>query len=179
MKRIVFIFGSIAGLIEVAMFFITMPLMGDGTLAFENGEIIGYSTMIVALSMIFFGVKSFRDNHNEGKITFGKAFQVGIFIALVASAIYALGWEAYMATGTGPDDFMEQYTDQYVTQMESEGASQSEIDEMKSEMQSMSEMYKNPVIRFGMTLMEILPVGLVITLITAAAVRRSEVKVSV
>ncbi|MEZ4973737.1 MAG: DUF4199 domain-containing protein [Cyclobacteriaceae bacterium] len=179
MKKVVFIFGSIAGLIEVAMFFISMPLMGNGTISFENGEVIGYSTMIIALSMIFFGVKSFRDNHSEGKITFGKAFQVGIFIALLAGVIYALGWEAYMATGTGPDEFMTQYTDQYVSQMENEGASPAEIDEMKSEMQSMSEMYKNPVIRFGMTLMEILPVGLVITLITAAVVRRSEVKVSV
>lgn len=179
MKKIVLIFGAIAGLIEVAMFFITMPLMANGTIAFENGEVIGYSTMIIALSMIFFGVKSFRDNHNEGKITFGKAFQVGIFIALLAGVIYALGWEAYLATGTGPDQFMEQYTNQYVAQMENEGASRAEIDEMKSEMLSMSEMYKNPVIRFGMTLMEILPVGLVITLITATVVRRSAAKVSV
>lgn len=178
MKKIVFTFGTIAGLIAVAMFFISMPLMNNGIVSFENGEVIGYSTMIIALSMVFFGVKSFRDNHGNGMITFGKAFQVGIFIALLAGVIYALGWEVYLVTGTGSEDFMQQYTNQYIEQMQSQGASQSEIEEMKSEMQSMSEMYKNPLIRFGMTLMEILPVGLVITLITAAVVRRSEIKVA-
>lgn len=173
MKKTVLIFGAIAGLIAAAMLFISMPLMGNGTLSFENGEIIGYAIMIIAMSMIFFGVKSLRDNHNEGKITFGKAFQTGVSIALVAGVVYALGWEVHMAMGTGPEDFMDKYTMQYVEQMQSEGASQQEIDEMKAEMRSMSEMYKNPVMRFGMTLMEILPVGLVITLITAAVIRRS------
>lgn len=165
-------FGLIAGLIVTTLMLVSMPLMGNGTISFENGELFGYATMIIALSMIHFGVKSFRDNHNEGVISFGKAFQVGILITAIAAVIYASGWEVYVSTSSS--DFMEQYTTQYLEQMEKEGASTEEIDQMHIQMNEMAEMYKNPIIRFGMTLMEIVPVGLVITLLSAFLLKRDE-----
>ena len=174
MKKIIFVFGTIAGIIVSALMLISMSLMNYGMMSFENGELTGYASMIIALSMIYFGVKSFRDDHLSGVITFGKAFQVGILIALIASVIYASSWEAYLASGSGSQGFMDQYTTQYIERMKTEGASVAEIEEMKSEMSSMAEMYRNPVFRFGMTLVEILPVGLVITLLSAAILRRHE-----
>lgn len=175
MKRVVLTFGTIAGLITAAMFFISMPLLKSGVLNFDNGEIVGYATMIIALSLIFFGVRSFRDNNHAGVISFGKAFQVGILIAGLASFIYALGWEAYLAIDADPDNFMSEYTAHYIEQMQKDGASQAEMDEMRTEMASMSEMYRNPLVRFGITLMEILPVGLAITIISALILRRARV----
>lgn len=172
MSKVVLIFGLIAGLIVTTLMLVSMPLMGNGTISFENGELFGYTSMIIALSMIYFGVKSFRDNHNNGVLSFGKGFQVGILIAAIAAVIYASGWEVYISTSSG--DFMAQYTEQYLEQMEKEGASVTEIEEMKVEMDSMAEMYKNPLIRFGMTLMEIVPVGLAITLLSAFFLKRSE-----
>jgi hypothetical protein len=172
MKKIVLTFGLIAGLIVTALMLASMPLMGDGTISFENGELLGYTSMIIALSLIYFGVRSFRDNHNGGVLSFGKGFQVGILIAAIAAVIYASGWEVYVNTSSG--DFMEQYTEQYLQQMEKEGATTTELDEMKVEMDSMAEMYKNPLIRFGMTLMEIVPVGLIITLLSAFLLKRNE-----
>lgn len=164
-------FGLIAGIIVTTLMLISMPLMGNGTISFENGELFGYTSMIIALSMIYFGVRSFRDNHNNGVLSFGKGFQVGILIAAIAAVIYASGWEVYVNTSSG--DFMEQYTTQTLEQMEKEGASVTEIEEMRVEMDSMAEMYKNPVIRFGMTLMEIVPVGLIITLLSAFLLKRN------
>ncbi len=172
MRKVVLTFGLIAGLIVTTLMLISMPLMGNGTISFENGELFGYATMIIALSMIYFGVKSFRDNHNNGVLSFGKGFQVGILIAAIAAVIYASGWEVYLSTSSG--DFMEQYTTQYLAQMEKEGASATEIEQMKTEMDSMAEMYKNPLIRFGMTLMEIIPVGLIITLLSAFLLKRND-----
>ena len=90
MKRIILIYGLLAGTIVGSMFFITMPLYEKGILTMENGELVGYSTMIVALSLIFFGVKSYRDNHLDGAITFGNALKVGLLITLIASLIYAI-----------------------------------------------------------------------------------------
>ncbi|MEQ8363285.1 MAG: DUF4199 domain-containing protein [Cyclobacteriaceae bacterium] len=171
MRKVVLTFGLIAGLIVTALMLASMPLMGNGTISFENGELLGYSSMIIALSLIYFGVRSFRDNHNGGVLSFGKGFQVGILIAAIAAIIYASGWEVYLSTSSG--DFMEQYTVQYLEQMEKEGATATELDEMKVEMHSMAEMYKNPLIRFGMTLMEIVPVGLIITLLSAFLLKRS------
>lgn len=171
MKKVVLTFGLIAGLIVSTLMLASMPLMDKGIISFENGQLFGYTTMAIALSMIFFGVKSYRDNHNGGIISFGKAFQVGILIAAVASVIYALSWEVYMNVSSG--DFMEQYTARYLEQMQNEGASAAEMAEMKNSMSEMAEMYKNPLIRFGMTLMEIIPVGLIITLISAFILKRN------
>jgi len=171
MSKVFLTFGLIAGLIVTILMLVSMPLMGNGTISFENGELFGYTSMIIALSMIYYGVRSFRDNHNNGVLSFGKGFQVGILIAAIAAVIYASGWEVYISTSSG--DFMEQYTVQYLEQMEKEGASVTEIEEMKVEMESMAEMYKNPLIRFGMTLMEIIPVGLIITLLSAFLLKRN------
>jgi len=172
MSKVVLTFGLIAGAIVAALMWLSQPLMGNGTISFENGMLVGYATMIIALSLVFVGVKSYRDNYNNGTLTFGKGFQVGILIAIVASFVYAVSWEAYLTTLDG--DFMEQYSTQYIKQMERDGATASEIEEMRVEMTSMSDMYKNPLIRFGMTLMEIVPVGLVIALLSAVILKRGQ-----
>src|ERR1700712_2592846 len=93
MKKTVLVFGGISGLISALMFFITIPLYESGALDLNNGMYIGYTTMVIASSMIFFGIKSYRDKQLGGIIKFGNAMKVGALIALVASFIYAIGWE--------------------------------------------------------------------------------------
>ena len=167
MCKIVLVYGIIAGLLMDAMFLISFSLMEKGILP-EHSELLGYTTMIIILSLIFFGIKSYRDKHNNGAMTYWKGFKVGIAIAGMASLFY------YNSTDL-KDTFMQKYTDQILKNMQQEGKSQEEIDKKKEEMNSMAEMYKNPFIRFGMTLMEIFPVGLAITLISAGVLRKKEV----
>ena len=88
MKKIVIIYGFIAGLIVGGLMLLNMPLWESGVINFDNGELIGYTTMVIALSMVFFGIKSFRDNYNGGAVTFWNAFRVGILITLIASVMY-------------------------------------------------------------------------------------------
>jgi len=173
MKKIIFTFGSIAGAIVVAMVFITFPLYENGTLNFDNGEWLGYTSMVIALSLIFFGVKSYRDNHLGGTIKFGKAFQVGLLIAVVASLFYAIGWEVYLNRFV--PDFMEQYSNHYIEKAKASGARTAEIQKIVNEINNAKEMYKNPFLRFGITLSEIFPVGLVIALISAVILRKKEI----
>lgn len=105
MKRIVWTFGLIAGAIMAAMIFITMAFQDQiGT---DKGEIIGYTTMILAFLMVYFGIRSYRDNVMAGTIGFGRAFKVGILITLVASACYVAAWELVLHT-LAPD-FAEKY----------------------------------------------------------------------
>ena len=172
MKRIVLIYGLIAGLIPVSMFIITLPLYDKGIVNFDNGMVIGYATMVIAFSLIFFGVKNYRDNHLNGSISFGKAFKIGILVTLIASLMYAIGWEFYY--NVFASDFMEKYTAHYLDKLAEGGASASEMDAARLEMQKSVEMYKNPILRFAMTLMEIAPVGFVITLICAGLLKRSQ-----
>jgi hypothetical protein len=118
MKKIVLVYGLLSGAIVGAMFFITMPLYERGILTMENGELVGYSTMVVALSLIFFGVKSYRDNYLSGSITFGKALTVGLLITLIASLIYAITWEVIYNTMT---DFVKEMGDKYFEKLRAEG----------------------------------------------------------
>src|ERR1043165_378707 len=93
MKKIILTYGLIAGAIVSAMMLISMPLYNKGLISLDYGELIGYTTMVIALSMVFFGIKSYRDDHQNGAITFGKALQVGLLISVIATVMYAFAWE--------------------------------------------------------------------------------------
>ena len=170
MKKIVLIYGLIAGVIVGAMMMITIPLYESGTLKLENGEWLGYTTMVIALSMVFFGMKSYRDNHLGGSITFGNALKVGLLITLIAALIYAFSWEITRLNMKG--DFMTLYGEKQIEKMKIEGATEAALIEAKEKMDDFGLMYKNPFIRFGITLMEIAPVGILISLLSAGLLRK-------
>lgn len=173
MKKIVITYGLIAGSIVAAMMLITMPLFKSGTLASENGELLGYSTMVIALSMIFFGVKTFRDKHSNGAITFGKGVKVGLLITLIAAVMYSTAWEiSLVAQDMG--DYMVNWTQKQYDELKASGASEAELQAAKEKWAQLLEYYNILPLRFAMTMVEILPVGLLITLISAALLRKKE-----
>ena len=171
MTKIVLIFGLISGAIAGGLMWILMGTVNTGSIDFDNGMIWGYATMIIALSLVFFGIKSYRDNHG-GKITFVKGLQVGILISLISAVCYAAAWELYYPR-IG-DEFMQKYTTYYLDKMKKEGASDAEIEKARTESEQFMEMYKNIFVRFAMSLMEILPVGVIVTLLSALLLRRKE-----
>ena len=129
----------------------------------------GYLVMLVALSLIFVGVKRYRDVERGGVIGFGRAFATGIGIALVAAIIYVVGWELYLAVSG--KDFMAEYTASILGDMRAEGAAAAAVDAKAAEMRAMAEYYRNPLFRLPMTFVEIFPVGLLVTLASAALLR--------
>jgi amino acid transporter len=170
MKRIVLVYGIIAGLIVGAMFFVTAPFYNNGTLNSSNGMAVGYASMVVALSLVFFGVKSYRDQHQKGEITFGRAFKVGILITLVATVLYALSWEvAYSTVSKG---YAEKMTTEYIEKAKAEAKSEAELQATITEMEQYKKMYESILFRFPMSMIEILPVGLLITLVSATLLKR-------
>lgn len=172
MTKIVLIFGLISGAIAGGLMWILMGTVNTGSIDFDNGMIWGYATMIIALSLVFFGIKSYRDNHG-GKISFVKGLQVGILISLISAVCYAAAWELYYPR-IG-DEFMQKYTTYYLDKMKKEGASDAEIEKARTESEQFMEMYKSIFVRFAMSLMEILPVGVIVTLLSALLLRRKEV----
>lgn len=171
MKKIVLTYGILAGAINAGMAYALTTVFGD-ELMHANAEWVGYTVMIIALAMIFVGVKQYRDRELGGVIKFGRAFLVGLYIALVASVIYVGVWEIYM--NTEGEDFIEEYTSSYITQMEEDGATPAEIKEVEAEMDYYKEIYRKPLLRMLVTLSEILPVGLIIALISAAVLRNNK-----
>src|SRR5690349_21317644 len=165
MTRIVLIFGLISGAIVGALMFILVSVVGAGAIDFDNGVIWGYATMIIALSMVFFGVKSYRDN-NGGRITFLKGLQVGILISLISAVCYAAIWEVYYPV-VG-QEFMQKYTAHELDKMKKGGASDAEVEKARVDSEQFMELYKNLFVRFAMSMMEIAPVGVIVTLVSAA-----------
>jgi hypothetical protein len=137
------------------------------------GMWVGYLVMVVALSVMFFGIKAYRDNTLGGVIKFKTAFLVGLLITLVASVVYVLGWEAYLASSDYK--FMEQYTSSQIEKLKAKGLTGEQLEKQVAELNYWKEMYKNPLVRAAMTMMEIFPVGLIIALLCAAILRKSEV----
>jgi hypothetical protein len=175
MTRIVLIFGLISGAIAAALMWIMLAAMKSGAIDLEHGSmayVTGYASMIISLSLVFFGVKSYRDN-NGGHITFLKGLQVGILIGLISAVCYAASWEVYFRTGGSK--FMQEYSQKYVEHMKENGATDDQIANAQVEMAHMTELYQNFFFRFGLTLMEILPVAVIVTFISAALLRKREI----
>ena len=171
MKKIVRNYGLLAGGILAVVMLITTPLWSSGKMSMEAGGWVGYISMIVALSAVFFGVRTYRDKEAGGTISFGKAFQVGLLITLVASAIYVAVWMLYLNFG-GAGDFMEQYYQYSVEQLRQSGKPAADIEQEIAKMAEFKEMYKSPLVQIGITFLEIFPVGLIISLLSAALLRK-------
>jgi Protein of unknown function (DUF4199) len=174
MQRTVLTFGMISGLIILILGYATRPIWmdADGKMDMSTGELLGYINMIIALSMIFFGIRQFRDRHLEGKITFGKAFKVGFLISLVASVIYMVGWMIYYNTSEMAQSFPAQYMAYMKEQWLASGMTPEQISEKAAGYEKNMKLYNNPVIMAGMTLVEILPVGLLVSLISAFILKK-------
>ena len=170
MKRIVLTFGLIAGAILSVMMVVSMRFIDQ--IGFDKGEIIGYTTMVLAFLMVYFGVRSYRDNVAKGALSFGRAFTVGLFITLIGSACYVATWEVLYYNFM--PDFGDKYAQATIERAKAKGATQQQLDVQIKQMEQFKEMYKNPVVNVAMTLVEPLPVGLVITLVCAGILRRKK-----
>lgn len=163
MQKIVLTFGLIAGVIMSAMLALTVPF--QDALGFDKGAILGYTSMVLAFLMIYFGVRSYRDTVGEGAVTFGRAFMVGLAIMLVATACYVVTWEVIYYTSSG--DFAEKYAAHAMAEARASGASEAELAAKAKEMAEFGELYKNPLVNIAFTLLEPLPVGIPFALLSA------------
>lgn len=167
MKRIL-TYGVIAGLIAgLGLSLQTVMMKDHGT----GSMVLGYLTMLVALSTVFVAIKQRRDVDGGGVIRFWPAFGLGIGISLVAAVMYVAAWEITQAVTHM--DFANDYSRSMLEQARAKGTSAAELARMSAEMEGFKAMYANPLYRWGMTAVEILPVGLLVSLISAALLRNS------
>lgn len=172
MLRIILLYGIIGGVIVGA------PMLW-GMLTFdvsagempENGAIIGYTTMLLALTGVFLGVKHYRDKELGGVIRFWPALGVGLGIGGVASLGWVIAWEiSLMATKF---DFASMYGQMMLEQAQKDGASAEKLAQVAKDSAAFAEMYANPVVRMGITFLEMFPIAVVIALVSAGLLRNS------
>jgi hypothetical protein len=168
MKKTVLTFGIIAGLV-------ISVLMG-GSLVFANkigsghSLVLGYTTMVASFLLVYFGIRSYRDNTLDGQISFGRAFTCGILITLITCVFYVAMWEILYFNFM--PHFMDSYFAAQIHKVESSGLDPATTAAQVAAIRHSQELYQNPLVNMAYTFMEPLPVGLIMTLLSAAVLRR-------
>ena len=172
MKKNIIICGLIAGIIVSVLMLSSVNYLShcEGNVDWNTSMLIGYASMLIAFSLVFIGIRNYRDKYDGGGVSFGKAFKIGIMIVSIASTIYVAAWliDYYFFI----PDFMDKYSAHMLDELKASGASQIEIDKQAKEMASFGKMFQNPFFNAMMTYAEILPVGLIVTLISSLILKR-------
>ena len=170
MFRNILIFGVIGGIVVGAPMVLLTALSGGKTL-FEGGMVLGYAIMLIALSTIFIAIKRQRDVNGGGVIRFWPALGMGLAITVIATVFYAAAWE--LAQAISGVDFPTVYGNAMIEKLQAKGASPEKIAAMRAEMAQFAVQYRNPLFRIPMVMVEILPVGVLVSVVSAALLRIS------
>jgi hypothetical protein len=168
MKKTILTFGLLSGAVLAGMMAATLPFMDR--IGFQYGELIGYTTMVVAFMLVFFGIRSYRETVGNGYITFGRAFKVGILIVLIASVCYVISWQIIYFNFI--PDFADKYSAYMIEKSRAAGAGPEEIASQTAKMEWFKVILQNPFYSSLVVLLEPLPAGLIITLISALILRK-------
>jgi len=170
MLRKILIYGVIAGLIVGTALSVTVIAMQDQAPS-GYGMLIGYLIMLVGLSLVFVAIKRHRDVELGGVIRFWPAFGLGLGVSFVASLCYVLAWEAAQAMTNL--EFASTYASAVIERQKAQGVSGEALAKLVAEMERFKINYANPAYRLPMTFTEIFPVGVIVSLISAALLRNS------
>lgn len=173
MRKIVLTFGIISGAIMAGMFLLTLPF--HDRIGNDAGMLIGYTTMVAASLLVYFGVRRYRDTIAGGRVTFGRALAVGAMIGAVSGLCYTAAWEViYYGTDVGTG-YMAKYQESELAKERAAGATPAQLEAKRAEMAKFAELYdKNPAVNAAMTFMEPLPVWVVAALISAGVLSRRQ-----
>lgn len=164
MKKIVLVYGGIAGLIVLPML-ILLVTAGEGLQNAASGMVVGFASMLLAFSMIFFGTRSYRNNYLGGRISFGRAFATGTLIALLASTIYVVAW-VVLSKAFYPE-FADDYARISIEKLKESGLSGEDLDRKIRSVEKDMAFYKTWPGLILYTYAEILWIGIPIALLSA------------
>ena len=168
MKKTVLTFGLIAGLI-ISVLMDSSVLLSD-KIGSGHSLVLGYANMVASFLLIYFGIRSYRDNTLAGQISFGRAFACGILIALITTVCYVATWEVLYFKFI--PHFMDSYFAAQIHRVQSSGLDPAATAARVADIERSQQLYQNPLVNMAYTFIEPLPVGLIITLISAAILRR-------
>jgi hypothetical protein len=167
-KKTVITFGLISGVISSFLMACSIPFYHR--IGNDRALILGYTSIVLSFLMVYFGIRSYRDNVADGQISFAKGFGIGICITLISCVFYVATWQVLERTVF--TDFMDQYSATMIAKAQASGESAQVVQAKIDEIQRMKVMYANPLYNVLYTFIEPFPVGLLITLISAAVLKK-------
>lgn len=170
MKNVLIRYGIISSLIVCVLMLFSFPIMKNPE-NYSLAEIFGFTSILLSLSTIFIAVKTYRDKYNNGKIKFGKAFLIGLYITLIAGTMYALTFTVYNSLSGDP--FGSFYRDYSISEIEKLNLEPLQKQAKIADLDKNIAMFSNPLVMFLVGLfVEYTPMGLIVSLISAAVMRR-------
>lgn len=170
MRKNILIFGLVLGTILCAnMFYMVRQCYTNPD--FSGNDIMGYAGMVVIFSLIFFGIRNYRNNELAGIISFGQAFKTGLYIALTGATTYVVVWLFYYYLFV--PDFLDAYIPHVLKEIPQNDTAA--LEAKTKEMADFKEMYKNPGFIVLITYFEVLPVGIVVALVSSFILKRKTV----
>jgi len=169
MKKNVLVYGLISGIFVAAFMSFSVAYCYSNN-SFDGSMLLGYTAMLLSFSLIFVGVKNYRDQQSKGVISFGKAFLMSLYMALIASTLYVIGW--MIAYYNFFPDFIEKLASYQLSPARVSHMTPAEVAGITEQIETFKRWYATPIGVAGATYMEILPVGLVVSLITALILKR-------
>jgi hypothetical protein len=168
MKKTVLTFGLISGVIVSGMLVAVLPFHDE--IGLDRSMVVGYTSMVLAFLLIYFGVRSYRDNVAGGRVSFGRAMAVGSLIGLVSSLCYVATWEVVYFNFT--PDYLDKYAAKVIQEARASGETEAAIAQKKAELEKFALAYQNPAYNAAVTLLEPLPVALIVALVSAGVLSR-------
>jgi hypothetical protein len=169
LKKIILTFGLISGVISSVLMCATIPFLRD----LEHGDkglVIGYTSIVLSFLLVYFGIRSYRDNLAGGSVTFGRAFGIGIGITLISCVFYVVTWEIlYFNFMHG---FMDSYFAKLIQKAQTAPGTPEAIQAKVAAIRQSQRLYENPLVNALYTFIEPFPVGLLMTLISAVSLRK-------
>jgi len=162
MKKFVLSYGLIGGclLIGLGLFnwFVIAQMFG-----YNASEIFGYLSIILALLCIPLGIRYFRDKLNDGMVSFGEGFKIGMGITIVTSII--MFFYSMLFWVLAGDDFMK-WREKVLTE--------SELKQAQIQMAEMPDFVLSPWFQGLVMLLTVFLIGMIINLVSSLALKRSK-----
>lgn len=171
MKKVIWIYGLVIGAVISSHTIIMMNMMVNNP-DLKTNDLLGYAALIAMFSIIFFGIRKYRNSYSNGYISFGRAFKTGAWIALIGSTMYVLLGLGYYYL------FLPEFLDAYIQHVLNKCTSPAELAAKTKEMADFREMYKNPLFAILTSYMEVLPLGLVVAAVSALLLKKKNKNVN-
>ena len=172
LSRTVLRFGLAAGAVLAVTMLLSFGF--QDAIGFDHAAVVGYTSMVLAFLLVYFGVRAHRDGAGGGRIGFWRAFGIGMAIVGVATVCYVATWQ-FVYHRLAPD-FLDRYAAHALDKARKAGASDAQLAATAKEMAEFAELYRNPLVNIGFTLLDPLPVGLVFSFVSAGLLSRRRAK---
>ncbi|MCO7225607.1 DUF4199 domain-containing protein [Pleionea sp. CnH1-48] len=165
MKSTILKYGLLSGGVMILIFSISFALMKPAPENYRIGEIIGYSTMILSMLVIYIACNEYRLQQPGQSVTFGQVFRLGIAISAIAGTMFGIFNWVYVEIFH--PEFMEEYYSYFVESVKNSGASEAEIAETLKRLESEKEMFSSPAVQFFTMFITVFMIGAIVTLVTS------------